>query len=111
PGCPRDRCAERWLDPLQNNIRSEERKDFGSVQFIKTDTSHVRIVTGRSAEALMPPPLRSSCARTTSMKRVVTHKLIHAFDHCRARVDWFNSFRHLACSEVKHCYNTLFTCN
>uniref|UniRef100_A0A8C1BA83 Mitochondrial inner membrane protease ATP23 n=1 Tax=Cyprinus carpio carpio TaxID=630221 RepID=A0A8C1BA83_CYPCA len=71
------------------------------IQFIKTDTSHVRIVTGRSAEALMPPPLRSSCARTTSMKRVVTHKLIHAFDHCRARVDWFNSFRHLACSEIR----------
>ncbi|XP_042593696.1 mitochondrial inner membrane protease ATP23 homolog [Cyprinus carpio] len=49
----------------------------------------------------MPPPLRSSYARTTSMNRVVTHKLIHAFDHCRARVDWFNSFRHLACSEIR----------
>uniref|UniRef100_A0A8C1Z252 Mitochondrial inner membrane protease ATP23 n=1 Tax=Cyprinus carpio TaxID=7962 RepID=A0A8C1Z252_CYPCA len=26
---------------------------------------------------------------------------IHTFDHCRARVDWFNSFRHLACSEIR----------
>ncbi|KAG7234545.1 hypothetical protein INR49_003931 [Caranx melampygus] len=35
------------------------------------------------------------------MNRVVTHELIHAFDHCRAHVDWFNNFRHLACSEVR----------
>ncbi|KAF3859102.1 hypothetical protein F7725_021501 [Dissostichus mawsoni] len=33
------------------------------------------------------------------MNRVVTHELIHAFDHCRAHVDWFNNLRHLACSE------------
>lgn len=37
------------------------------------------------------------------MNRVVTHELIHAFDHCRAHVDWFNNFRHLACSEVSSC--------
>lgn len=36
------------------------------------------------------------------MTRVVTHELIHAFDHCRAHVDWFNNYRHLACSEVKY---------
>ncbi|MEE6480736.1 hypothetical protein FKM82_012658 [Ascaphus truei] len=35
------------------------------------------------------------------MNRVVTHELIHAFDHCRAHVDWFNSVRHLACSEIR----------
>ncbi|XP_072235221.1 mitochondrial inner membrane protease ATP23 homolog [Leuresthes tenuis] len=35
------------------------------------------------------------------MNRVVTHELIHAFDHCRANVDWFNNFRHLACSEIR----------
>lgn len=35
------------------------------------------------------------------MTRVVTHELIHAFDHCRAHVDWFNNFRHLACSEIR----------
>lgn len=34
------------------------------------------------------------------MDRVVVHELIHAFDHCRAQVDWFNNVRHLACSEV-----------
>ncbi|KAM9071783.1 mitochondrial inner membrane protease ATP23 homolog isoform X1 [Balaenoptera acutorostrata] len=35
------------------------------------------------------------------MNRVVTHELIHAFDHCRAHVDWFTNVRHLACSEVR----------
>ncbi|XP_069620592.1 mitochondrial inner membrane protease ATP23 homolog isoform X2 [Ranitomeya imitator] len=35
------------------------------------------------------------------MDRVVTHELIHAFDHCRAHVDWFNNIRHLACSEIR----------
>ncbi|KAM3837982.1 mitochondrial inner membrane protease ATP23 homolog [Diretmus argenteus] len=35
------------------------------------------------------------------MNRVVTHELIHAFDHCRAHVDWFDNFRHLACSEIR----------
>ncbi|KAM6287840.1 mitochondrial inner membrane protease ATP23 homolog isoform 2-T2 [Spheniscus humboldti] len=33
------------------------------------------------------------------MNRVVTHELIHAFDHCRAHVDWFKNVKHLACSE------------
>ncbi|ETE60196.1 hypothetical protein L345_14062, partial [Ophiophagus hannah] len=35
----------------------------------------------------------------SQMNRVVAHELIHAFDHCRAHVDWFNNIRHLACSE------------
>lgn len=35
------------------------------------------------------------------MNRVVTHELIHAFDHCRAQVDWFSNYRHLACSEIR----------
>nr|XP_020651185.1 mitochondrial inner membrane protease ATP23 homolog isoform X2 [Pogona vitticeps] len=35
------------------------------------------------------------------MNRVVIHELIHAFDHCRAQVDWFNNVRHLACSEIR----------
>ncbi|XP_033889435.1 mitochondrial inner membrane protease ATP23 homolog isoform X1 [Acipenser ruthenus] len=35
------------------------------------------------------------------MNRVVTHELIHSFDHCRAHVDWFDNFKHLACSEVR----------
>ncbi|XP_009466995.1 PREDICTED: mitochondrial inner membrane protease ATP23 homolog isoform X2 [Nipponia nippon] len=34
------------------------------------------------------------------MNRVVTHELIHAFDHCRAHVDWFKNVKHLACSET-----------
>ncbi|CAO2582134.1 Mitochondrial inner membrane protease ATP23 homolog [Lemmus lemmus] len=35
------------------------------------------------------------------MSRVVTHELIHAFDHCRAHVHWFTDVRHLACSEIR----------
>ncbi|XP_051464447.1 mitochondrial inner membrane protease ATP23 homolog isoform X2 [Apus apus] len=35
------------------------------------------------------------------MNRVVTHELIHAFDHCRAHVDWFKNVKHLACSEIR----------
>ncbi|KAM7378020.1 hypothetical protein PAMA_013088 [Pampus argenteus] len=35
------------------------------------------------------------------MNRTVTHELIHAFDHCRAHVDWFHNLRHLACSEIR----------
>uniref|UniRef100_A0A8C2VP38 Mitochondrial inner membrane protease ATP23 n=2 Tax=Chinchilla lanigera TaxID=34839 RepID=A0A8C2VP38_CHILA len=35
------------------------------------------------------------------MDRVVTHELIHAFDHCRAHVHWFSNVRHLACSEIR----------
>ncbi|NP_001345898.1 mitochondrial inner membrane protease ATP23 homolog isoform 3 [Mus musculus] len=35
------------------------------------------------------------------MGRVVTHELIHAFDHCRAHVHWFTNIRHLACSEIR----------
>uniref|UniRef100_A0A8D0CGT9 Mitochondrial inner membrane protease ATP23 n=1 Tax=Salvator merianae TaxID=96440 RepID=A0A8D0CGT9_SALMN len=37
----------------------------------------------------------------SQMNRVVTHELIHAFDHCRAHVDWFNNVKHLACSEIR----------
>lgn len=29
----------------------------------------------------------------------MAHELIHAFDHCRFKVDW-NNLRHHACSEV-----------
>lgn len=34
------------------------------------------------------------------MDRVVTHELIHAFDHCRNKLDWSNGEHH-ACSEVR----------
>jgi len=31
---------------------------------------------------------------------VVTHELIHAYDHCRAKVDWDDCVHH-ACSEIR----------
>ena len=33
------------------------------------------------------------------MVDTLTHELVHAFDHCRAHVD-FNDIHHLACTEV-----------
>lgn len=33
------------------------------------------------------------------MDRTLAHELIHAFDHCRAKMDWSNCEQH-ACSEV-----------
>ncbi|XP_056132351.1 mitochondrial inner membrane protease ATP23 homolog [Lampris incognitus] len=44
---------------------------------------------------------QNNIQQQSHMNRVVTHELIHAFDHCRANVDWFNNFRHLACSEIR----------
>ncbi|XP_037552195.1 mitochondrial inner membrane protease ATP23 homolog [Nematolebias whitei] len=44
---------------------------------------------------------QNNIRQQSHMNRVVTHELIHAFDHCRAHVDWFNNFRHLACSEIR----------
>ncbi|XP_053572721.1 mitochondrial inner membrane protease ATP23 homolog isoform X2 [Bombina bombina] len=43
---------------------------------------------------------QNNIRQQSHMNRVVTHELIHAFDHCRAHVDWFNNVKHLACSEV-----------
>ena len=35
-----------------------------------------------------------------NMTDVMTHELIHAFDNCRAKVDFLDP-RHLACTEVR----------
>ncbi|EIW68181.1 hypothetical protein TREMEDRAFT_32489 [Tremella mesenterica DSM 1558] len=34
------------------------------------------------------------------MEDTMTHELLHAFDHCRFKVDW-NNLRHMACSEIR----------
>ena len=36
----------------------------------------------------------------TRAEELLTHELIHAFDHCRAEVDWSNCEHH-ACSEIR----------
>ncbi|KAM9310896.1 mitochondrial inner membrane protease ATP23 homolog [Gastrophryne carolinensis] len=36
-----------------------------------------------------------------NMNRVLTHELIHAYDHCRAHVDFLSNMRHLACTEIR----------
>ncbi|KAL2309506.1 hypothetical protein Nmel_005707 [Mimus melanotis] len=43
---------------------------------------------------------QNNIRQQSHMNRVVTHELIHAFDHCRAHVDWFKNVKHLACSEI-----------
>ncbi|CAI9583610.1 unnamed protein product [Staurois parvus] len=43
---------------------------------------------------------QNTIANQHQMNRVVTHELIHAFDHCRAQVDFLSNMRHLACTEV-----------
>ncbi|KAM8802857.1 mitochondrial inner membrane protease ATP23 homolog isoform 2-T2 [Rhynchonycteris naso] len=43
---------------------------------------------------------QNNIANQAHMNRVVTHELIHTFDHCRAHVDWFTNVKHLACSET-----------
>ena len=35
------------------------------------------------------------------MNDTLTHELIHAYDHCRAHLDW-NNLQHLACTEVSN---------
>ena len=34
------------------------------------------------------------------LEETLSHELIHAFDHCRFKVDWYN-LRHQACSEIR----------
>ncbi|XP_068132707.1 mitochondrial inner membrane protease ATP23 homolog isoform X4 [Hyperolius riggenbachi] len=45
------------------------------------------------------------CQNTVSnqrdMDRMLTHELIHAYDHCRADVDFLRNIKHLACSEIR----------
>lgn len=41
--------------------------------------------------------------KATSLRvvsRLLTHELIHAFDHCRVDIDWMN-YDHVACSEIR----------
>eukprot|EP00051_Salpingoeca_urceolata_P007907 m.101611 g.101611 ORF g.101611 m.101611 type:complete len:166 (-) comp15469_c0_seq1:53-550(-) len=32
---------------------------------------------------------------------VLTHELMHAFDHCRGHVDFASNIKHLACTEIR----------
>ncbi|KAG9490247.1 hypothetical protein GDO78_005897 [Eleutherodactylus coqui] len=34
------------------------------------------------------------------MNQMLTHELIHAYDHCRAQVDFLGNIQHLACTET-----------
>ena len=40
------------------------------------------------------------------MNDTLTHELVHAYDHCRAHVDW-NNLQHIACTEVQSVICTL----
>lgn len=60
-----------------------------------------------------PPPPRPDvasqvvlCSNTLQLRKeyfqVIIHELIHAYDKCRAEVDWNNCLHH-ACTEVRAC--------
>lgn len=36
----------------------------------------------------------------THMEDTIVHELIHMYDHCRFKVDWYN-LRHVACTEIR----------
>lgn len=44
------------------------------------------------------------------MEDTIAHELIHAFDHCRFKVDWSN-LRHHACTEVRHLFSVTRSCS
>ncbi|NXX15519.1 ATP23 protease, partial [Podargus strigoides] len=57
-------------------------------------------VSGGFDSATSQIVLCQNTCHQSHMNWVVTHELIHAFDHCHAHVDWFKNVKHLACSEV-----------
>ena len=49
----------------------------------------------------------NKCGTAEKVTQILTHELVHMFDHCSAKVD-FTNIEHLACSEVRaanlaHC--------
>lgn len=38
--------------------------------------------------------------KTAEVEKTLMHELVHAFDHCRFKVDWSNK-KHHACSEIR----------
>ncbi|XP_077991259.1 mitochondrial inner membrane protease ATP23 homolog [Glandiceps talaboti] len=43
---------------------------------------------------------QNNISSQADMDRVITHELVHAFDHCRAKINW-NDIRHLVCTEIR----------
>ena len=39
--------------------------------------------------------------KVTSVQQTLSHELIHAYDHCRADVDFYNNPAHMMCSEIR----------
>lgn len=60
-----------------------------------------KVSGGFDAEASQIVLCQNNIHNQAHMNQVLTHELVHAFDHCRAKVDWFNNYRHLACSEIR----------
>ena len=45
--------------------------------------------------------LSSSKSKLSNIQVTLSHELIHAYDHCRARVDFYNNPAHVMCSEIR----------
>ncbi|XP_019370173.1 PREDICTED: mitochondrial inner membrane protease ATP23 homolog [Gavialis gangeticus] len=65
------------------------------------ETCDKRAVGGFDAATSQIVLCQNNIHRQSLMNRVVTHELIHAFDHCRAHVNWLGNVKHVACSEVR----------
>ena len=45
--------------------------------------------------------ISSDREKLTSMESLLSHELIHAYDYCRANVDFYNNPKHVMCSEIR----------
>ena len=45
--------------------------------------------------------LKGKSSKISSIQETLSHELIHAYDHCRANVDFYDNKAHLMCSEIR----------
>lgn len=96
PSAPRVKVLLRKIEAegcqlSENPVRCED--VFGSMSVGGAyDTSRKAVV--------MNPAAPVQFLQQSEWTRAVSHELVHAFDDCRARVDWSNC-RHIACTEVR----------
>lgn len=84
----------------QNHIRDyqhtgrtlPDRDPWRTTHAFMRQSRHRRLACSRCDAAILTELLRAELT--------LTHELVHAYDHCRAFVDWSNCVHH-ACSEIR----------
>uniref|UniRef100_A0A3Q3IGG0 Mitochondrial inner membrane protease ATP23 n=1 Tax=Monopterus albus TaxID=43700 RepID=A0A3Q3IGG0_MONAL len=89
-----------YMDLNLTSLSSQHSKLFKDRHFSCEDCDGT-VSGGFDASSSQIVLCQNNIRQQSHMNRVVTHELVHAFDHCRADVDWFNNLRHLACSEIR----------